>query len=48
MPLASLGVDTQLKVRTAKFAQPEARKAGIIVETVQDLVQKLKDEAKVL
>jgi len=41
-------VDAQLKVRTLKFAQPPARKAGIRVETVQDLVLKLKDEAKVL
>jgi len=48
MALAALGVDAQLKVRTLKFAQPPARKAGIRVETVQDLVLKLKDEAKVL
>jgi electron transfer flavoprotein beta subunit len=46
--LASFGVDTKLKVRTVKFTQPQSRKAGIVVETVQDLVQKLKDEAKVL
>jgi electron transfer flavoprotein beta subunit len=48
MALAALGVDAKLKVRTLKFAQPAARKAGIRVETVQDLVLKLKDEAKVL
>jgi electron transfer flavoprotein beta subunit len=48
MALAALGVDTQLKVRTLKFTQPPARKAGIVVPDVQALVQKLKDEAKVL
>jgi electron transfer flavoprotein beta subunit len=48
MALAALGVDTQPKVRVLKYTQPPSRKAGIRVETVQDLVLKLKDEAKVL
>ncbi|MCK9461018.1 MAG: electron transfer flavoprotein subunit beta/FixA family protein [Proteobacteria bacterium] len=48
MALAALGVDTQPKVRVLKYTQPASRKAGIRVETVQDLVLKLKDEAKVL
>lgn len=46
--LADLGVDTTRRVNTVSFAQPPARTAGIIVETVQELVQKLRDEAKVL
>lgn len=46
--LAALGVDTTLKVKVLKYAQPPARKAGIRVPDVQTLVQKLKDEAKVL
>lgn len=46
--LDELGVDQTLKVRTVNFTQPPARSAGIIVETVEELVAKLKDEAKVL
>jgi electron transfer flavoprotein beta subunit len=46
--LASLGVDAQPKIRVLKYTQPASRKAGVRVETVQDLVLKLKDEAKVL
>ncbi|MCP4679086.1 MAG: electron transfer flavoprotein subunit beta/FixA family protein [Deltaproteobacteria bacterium] len=43
-----LGVDTTRLVNTLSFTQPAARSAGIVVETVEELVQKLKDEAKVL
>lgn len=46
--IAGLGVDAQPKIRVLKYTQPASRKAGIVVETVQDLVLKLKDEAKVL
>ncbi|MDJ0765285.1 MAG: electron transfer flavoprotein subunit beta/FixA family protein [Myxococcota bacterium] len=45
---ADLGVDTTRFVNTVSFSQPPARTAGVIVETVEQLVQKLKDEAKVL
>jgi electron transfer flavoprotein beta subunit len=48
MALAALGVDEQLKIRILKYTQPPSRKAGIVVPDVQVLVQKLKDEAKVL
>ncbi len=48
LTLDELGVDQTLQVRTVNFAQPPARSAGVIVESVQELVQKLKDEAKVL
>ncbi len=46
--LADLGVDTTRRVDTVSFAAPPSRSAGVIVETVEELVQKLKDEAKVL
>jgi electron transfer flavoprotein beta subunit len=46
--LADLGVDTNRRVDTISFAAPPSRSAGVIVETVEELVQKLKDEAKVL
>ena len=48
MTLDDLGVDQTLRVKTIGFVAPPARKAGIVVETVEELVQKLKDEAKVL
>jgi electron transfer flavoprotein beta subunit len=46
--LADLGVDANTRVNTVSFAAPPSRTAGVIVETVEELVQKLKDEAKVL
>jgi len=45
--LDALGVDTTLKVTTVAFEAPPARSAGVVVETVEELVRKLKDEAKV-
>jgi electron transfer flavoprotein beta subunit len=48
MTLASLGVDTALKVETTSLTPPPARKGGQVVKTVQDLVAKLRNEAKVL
>jgi electron transfer flavoprotein beta subunit len=48
LSLDELGVDQTLRVRSLSFAQPPARQAGVILETVEELVQKLKDEAKVL
>ena len=46
--LAELAPDTALKVKYTGFEPPAARKAGIKVKTVQELLQKLKTEAKVL
>jgi electron transfer flavoprotein beta subunit len=46
--LASLGVDTTPGTNYVKFELPAARKAGEFVETVDALVSKLKNEAKVL
>ncbi len=46
--LDDLGVDKTRRVNTLSFSLPPTRSAGVIVETVEELVQKLKDEAKVL
>ncbi len=46
--LAELAPDTALKITYSGFELPPARKAGIKVKTVAELVTKLKTEAKVL
>jgi electron transfer flavoprotein beta subunit len=49
MKLADLvGADTALKIKYNGFELPPARKAGIKVKTVAELVEKLKSEAKAL
>lgn len=45
---ADLGVDIALRVKTVKVEPPAARKAGIKVESVAQLIDKLKNEAKVI
>jgi electron transfer flavoprotein beta subunit len=45
---AELGVDPAPRVKTIKVEPPAERKAGIKVATVADLVEKLKNEAKVI
>jgi electron transfer flavoprotein beta subunit len=45
---AALGVDTTLKLQVLKMSPPAARKAGVRVPDVATLVDKLKNEAKVL
>ena len=45
---ADLGVDITSKLVTLKVAPPAERSAGIIVESVAELVSKLKSEAKVI
>jgi electron transfer flavoprotein beta subunit len=45
---ADLGVDVTPRLQTLKVAEPAARKAGIKVADVAALVDKLKNEAKVL
>lgn len=45
---ADLGVDVTPRLKTLKVEPPPQRKAGIIVETVEELVDKLKNEAKVI
>ena len=43
-----LGVDVTPRVKTLKVTPPPARKAGEIVGSVEELVNKLKNEAKVI
>jgi electron transfer flavoprotein beta subunit len=45
---ADLGVDVAPRLKTLKVAEPAARKAGIKVADVAALVDKLKNEAKVI
>jgi electron transfer flavoprotein beta subunit len=42
------GVDVTPRLTTLHVAEPAKREAGIIVESVEELVQKLKDEAGVI
>ena len=44
----TLGADIEPRNKTLKVSLPPVREAGIIVETVDDLVDKLKNEAKVI
>jgi electron transfer flavoprotein beta subunit len=48
MSPADLGVDPTPRLKTLKVAEPPKRSAGIKVKTVQELVDKLKNEAKVI
>ena len=43
-----LGVDTKPRIEQIKVEEPPKRKAGIKVASVEELVQKLKNEAKVI
>jgi electron transfer flavoprotein beta subunit len=45
---ADLGVDAVSRVKTIKVEPPAERKAGIKVASVEELVEKLKNEAKVI
>ena len=46
--LADLGVDTTARVNVVKVLEPKARQAGVKVASVAELVEKLKNEAKVI
>ena len=45
---ADLGVDIAPRMTTLKVTEPPAREAGVMVETVAELVAKLRDEAGVI
>lgn len=45
---ADLGVDVSPRLKTLKVSEPAARSAGVIVPDVATLVDKLKNEAKVI
>jgi len=44
----ALGVDVAPRLKTLKVAEPPKRKAGVMVKDVAELVDKLKNEAKVI
>jgi len=48
MSPADLGIDVTPRVKTLKVTPPAERQAGITVESVEQLVDKLKNEAKVI
>ena len=48
MAASDLGVDVTPKIQQVKVEEPPKRKAGIKVSSVAELVQKLKNEAKVI
>lgn len=48
MTADELGVDITPRLKTLKVEPPEERQAGVKVETVAELVDKLKNEAKVI
>ncbi len=43
-----LGVDMTPRLRTLKVEEPAKRSAGVQVKSVEELVHKLKNEAKVI
>jgi len=45
---AALGIDIAPRTSTLRVEEPAARKAGIKVADVADLVKRLKEEAKVI
>ena len=45
---SDLGVDTKARIEQIKVEEPPKRKAGIKVASVSELVQKLKNDAKVI
>jgi electron transfer flavoprotein beta subunit len=45
---ADLGVDVAPRLKTVKVAEPGKRKGGVMVKDVDELVSKLKNEAKVI
>ena len=46
--VADLGVDVAARLQQVKVAEPKARSAGIKVDSVAELVAKLKNEAKAI
>ena len=46
--IETLDIDTSPKIQTIKVIEPPKRKAGVMVNDVKELVQKLKYEAKVI
>ena len=47
-PAADFGIDLAPRATLIKVASPSERQAGIVLETVDELIEKLKNEAKVI
>ncbi len=47
-PVADLDVDVSSKLKVVEVNEPEQRSAGVIVNSVAELVEKLRNEAKVI
>ncbi len=48
LPISELGVDPAPRMKVLKVSEPPKRQAGVKVASVQELIDKLKNEAKVL
>ena len=48
MTPADLGVDPEPRLQVLKVVEPEKRQAGVVVESVAELVEKLRHDAKVI
>jgi electron transfer flavoprotein beta subunit len=48
IPVADIGVDVAARVKIVKLENPSKRAAGRKVESVQELIKVLHDEAKVI
>ncbi len=48
MVVQDLGVDITPRLQTVRVEEPPKRKGGIMVSSIEELVDKLKNEAKVL
>ena len=46
--LASLGIDTTPRITIEKVESPEERPGGVLVADVDELIEKLKNESKVI
>ena len=46
--LKDLGIDVEPRIKVEKVEMPVERKGGVIVANVDELIQKLKNEAKVI
>ena len=47
-PIDAMGIDTAPRIELLSVELPPARQEGIKVESVEELVSKLKNEAKVI
>ncbi len=48
IPVSETGVDVAPRLKTLKVNEPSERQAGVMVESVSELIEKLKNEAKVI